>query len=163
MRVYRAAQSQIEQLVGKINGRYAKFDWTPIMLYTQPIPLLDLFCYYRAADICWTTPLRDGLNLVAKEYIVAHEGQDGVLVLSEFVGAAIELPQAILTNPYSTKRMDEAIEQALAMSPEEQKEKMAKMYETVTTYDVKYWADRLLDYFGNMTHETVDDREPVLK
>ncbi|MEA5508934.1 glucosylglycerol-phosphate synthase [Crocosphaera sp. UHCC 0190] len=158
MRVYKTAQSQIEQLVGRINGRYAKLDWTPIVLYTQPIPLLDLFCFYKVADICWTTPLRDGLNLVAKEYIVAHEGQNGVLILSEFVGAAIELPQAILTNPYSVKRMDEAIEKALIMCPEEQKERMAKMYHTVTTYDVKYWADRLLDYFGKLTHETVEER-----
>ncbi len=162
MRVYETAQKQIEQLVGNINGQYAKFNWTPIRLFTQPLSLEELFCYYRAADVCWTTPLRDGLNLVAKEYIVAHEGQDGVLILSEFVGAAIELPQAILTNPYSIDRMDEAIEQALAMTPEEQKERMAKMYETVTTYDVSYWADRLFKFFKDMKHETVSDKEPVL-
>ncbi|EAZ94166.1 glucosylglycerol-phosphate synthase [Crocosphaera chwakensis] len=162
MQVYQEAQREIEYLVGKINGRFAEFDWLPVRLFTQPIPLLDLFCYYKAADICWTTPLRDGLNLVAKEYIVAHEGKDGVLVLSEFVGAAIELPQAILTNPYSVKLMDEAIDKALDMSPEEQQEKMAKMYETVTKYDVKYWSDRLLDYFANMTREFVDEKEPAL-
>ena len=155
MRVYKTAQSQIEQVVGKINGRFAKLGWTPILLFTQPIPLRDLFCYYKAADICWTTPLRDGLNLVAKEYVVAHEGKDGVLVLSEFVGAAVELPEAILTNPYSINLMDKAIEQALEMSPEEQQERMSKMYETVTTYDVKYWADRLLDKFKNLKRETV--------
>ncbi len=155
MRVYKTAQGQIEQIVGKINGRFAKLGWTPILLFTQPVPLKDLLCYYKAADICWTTPLRDGLNLVAKEYIVAHEGKDGVLVLSEFVGAAVELPEAILTNPYSINRMDEAIEKALAMSPEEQKTRMEKMYQTVTTYDVKYWADRLLDKFKNLKRETV--------
>ncbi len=162
MEVYQEAQREIEYLVGKINGRFAEFDWLPVRLFTQPIPLLDLFCYYKAADICWTTPLRDGLNLVAKEYIVAHEGKDGVLVLSEFVGAAIELPQAILTNPYSVKLMDEAIDKALDMSPEEQQEKMAKMYDTVTKYDVKYWSDRLLDYFAKMTREFVDEKEPAL-
>ncbi|BBA78795.1 glucosylglycerol-phosphate synthase [cyanobacterium endosymbiont of Rhopalodia gibberula] len=154
MRVYETAQKQIEQLVGNINGQYAKFDWTPIRLFTQPLPLEDLFCYYRVADICWTAPLRDGLNLVAKEYIVAHEGKDGILILSEFVGAAIELPQAILTNPYSIDRMDQAIEEALAMSPEEQKERMTKMYETVTTYDVDYWANRLFKLFKDIKHET---------
>ncbi|MGP0128835.1 MAG: glucosylglycerol-phosphate synthase [cyanobacterium endosymbiont of Rhopalodia musculus] len=152
MRVYEIAQKQIEQLVGNINGQYAQFDWTPIRLFTQPLPLEDLFCYYRAADICWTAPLRDGLNLVAKEYIVAHEGKDGVLILSEFVGAAIELPQAILTNPYSIDRMDQAIDEALAMSPEEQKERMTKMYETVTTYDVDYWANRLFKLFQDIKH-----------
>ncbi len=161
MEVYKEAQREIEYLVGKVNGRFATFDWVPIRLSTQPIPLLDLFCYYKAADICWTTPLRDGLNLVAKEYIVAHEGKDGVLVLSEFVGAAIELPQAILTNPYSIRLMDEAIDKALDMSPEEQQENIAKMYETVTKYDVKYWSDRLLNYFAKMTRKSADEKEPV--
>ena len=155
MRVYDTAQSTIEQLVGQINGRFGKLDWMPVRLFTQPIPLPHLIAYYKAADICWTTPLRDGLNLVAKEYVVAHEGQDGVLVLSEFVGAAVELPNAVLTNPYSVDKMDEAIKQALAMSPEEQKERMSKMYKTVTTYDVKYWADRLLGKFNELKHETI--------
>lgn len=154
MRIYKTAQNQIEQLVGRINGRFAKLNWTPILLFTQPIPLPELICYYRVADICWTTPLRDGLNLVAKEYIVAHEGQDGALVLSEFVGAAVELPQAILTNPYSMDLMDEAIDKAIAMSPAEQKQKMSEMYEIVTKYDVRCWADRLLNLFKHLKHET---------
>lgn len=162
MRVYKNAQSQIEQLVGKINGRYAKLNWTPILLFTQPIPLTELLCYYKAADICWTTPLRDGLNLVAKEYIVAQQGNGGALILSEFVGAAVELPEAILTNPYSLDRMDEALDRALAMSPEEKQARMQKMYQTVTEYDVKYWADRLLDQFKHLKHETVTEKEPIL-
>ncbi len=155
MRVYKTAQTQIEQLVGRINGRFARFDWMPILLFTQPIPYADLICYYRAADICWTTPLRDGLNLVAKEYIVTHEKQDGVLVLSEFVGAAVELPEAVLTNPYSIDRMDEAIDRALEMPLAEQQEKMSKMYETVTKYDVQGWADRLFALFNNLKPEKV--------
>ena len=133
MRVYKTAQSQIEQLVGKINGRFAQLNWLPIALFTQPLPFHELVGLYKAADICWTTPLRDGLNLVAKEYIVAHGGKDGVLILSEFVGAAVELPEAILTNPYSIDRMNEAVDRALAMSPAEQEQTMAKMYQTVTT------------------------------
>lgn len=161
MRVYKTAQSTIEQLVGKINGRFGKLDWMPIRLFTQSLSFEELIAYYKAADICWTTPLRDGLNLVAKEYIVAHEGRDGVLILSEFVGAAVELPEAILTNPYSLDGMDRAIEQALVMSKEEQKERMTKMYQTVTTYDVKYWADRLLDKFHNLKHETFSEESEV--
>ena len=147
MRIYKTAQNQIEQLVGSINGRYGQLGWTPILLFTQPIPYDDLVCYYRAADICWTTPLRDGLNLVAKEYIVAHEGEGGVLILSEFVGAAVELPDAILTNPYSIDRMNDSIDQALAMPEKEQKERMAKMVKTVTEYDVQRWADHLFEMF----------------
>ncbi|RMF22363.1 MAG: glucosylglycerol-phosphate synthase [Cyanobacteria bacterium J083] len=155
MRVYKTAQSQIEQLVGKINGRFGKLSWMPIRLFTQPVPLSDLIAYYKAADICWTTPLRDGLNLVAKEYVVAHEGKDGVLILSEFVGAAVELPEAILTNPYSINLMDAAIEQALTMPVAEQQKRMAKMYETVTTYDVKYWAERLLNQFNHLQRQAL--------
>lgn len=155
MRVYEEAQERIEQLVGNINGQYAKLNWLPVLLFTQAISQVELNAYYKAADICWTTPLRDGLNLVAKEYIVAHGGKDGVLVLSEFVGAAVELPEAILTNPYSVRRMDEAIDQALDMSPEEQGDRMAKMYDTVTRYDVKYWADRLLSKFQGLQRQQV--------
>jgi len=150
MRVYEEAQNLIEQLVGEINGRFATFEWIPVMLFTQPIPFEDLMCYYRAADVCWTTPLRDGLNLVAKEYVVAREGKGGTLILSEFVGAAVELPEAILTNPYSMDRMDDAINQALDMPQAEQEQRMAKMYKTVTEYDVAHWGDHLFEKFQEM-------------
>ena len=143
MRVYKVAQSQIEQLVGKINGRFSKLDWTPILLFTEPVPFKDLMAVYRTADIAWIPPLRDGLNLVAKEYISAHQGQDGVLILSEFTGSAVELPDALLTNPYSDQHMDECIERALAMSPEEQRERMQKLYKAVQQYDVKEWANHM--------------------
>lgn len=147
MRVYKTAQNQIEQLVGKINGKFARLNWTPILLFAQPIPLADLMSYYHLADICWTTPLRDGLNLVAKEYVVAREGKGGVLVLSEFVGAAVELPEAVMTNPYSIDKMDEAIDRALDMDPAEAGDRMDTMYRTVTQYDVQYWAKRLFRLF----------------
>ena len=147
MRVYEEAQNLIEQLVGEVNGRFASFDWIPVMLFTQSMPFEDLICYYRAADVCWTTPLRDGLNLVAKEYVVARGGKGGNLVLSEFVGAAVELPEAILTNPYSMDRMDDAIDKALDMPQAEQERRMEKMYKTVTDYDVAYWGDRVFEKF----------------
>ncbi|MGF1495885.1 MAG: glucosylglycerol-phosphate synthase [Elainellaceae cyanobacterium] len=143
MRVYKTAQSQIEQLVGKINGRFAKLNWTPIILFTNSIPFEELIGFFKAADIGWITPLRDGLNLVAKEYVVAHEGQDGILILSEFTGSAVELPDAILTNPYSSTRMDESIDLALAMSPEEKKVRMTRMYQAIKRYDVQQWANHL--------------------
>ncbi|MBF2037100.1 MAG: glucosylglycerol-phosphate synthase [Leptolyngbyaceae cyanobacterium T60_A2020_046] len=143
MRVYKTAQSQIEQLVGRINGRFSKLNWTPIVLFTEPVPFQDLMAFYKAADIAWVPPLRDGLNLVAKEYISAHQGQDGVLILSEFTGSAVELPEAVLTNPYSDQHMDECIDLALSMSPEEQQQRMQKLYEAVRKYDVKEWANHM--------------------
>ncbi|MEM8603736.1 MAG: glucosylglycerol-phosphate synthase [Cyanobacteria bacterium P01_H01_bin.121] len=147
MRVYQTAQSEIEQLVGRINGRFSTLNWTPAILFTQPLSLPHLCAYYHVADICWTAPLRDGLNLVAKEYVLAKEGKDGVLVLSEFVGAAVELPQSILTNPYSINSMDAAIEQAIDMPEAERKERMAAMCKIVKQYDVQYWADHLFEMF----------------
>ena len=144
MRIYRTAQSEIERLVGKINGRFAKLSWTPIMLFTSALPLDEILALYAAADIAWITPLRDGLNLVGKEFVVAKDGKNGVLVFSEFAGAAVELPEAVLTNPYADSSMDRAIDQALAMGPEEQAERMGRMYEAVKAYDVDQWTTELL-------------------
>jgi glucosylglycerol-phosphate synthase len=161
MRVYKTAQSQIEQLVGKINGRFAKLNWTPIVLFTQPIPFEELISFFRAADIAWITPLRDGLNLVAKEFVCAHEGEDGILILSEFTGSAVELPDAILTNPYSSTRMDESIDLALSMSQEEKKERMGRMYQAIKRYDVQQWANHLFRE-ARASAESQKDKEPAL-
>ncbi|MEM8505177.1 MAG: glucosylglycerol-phosphate synthase [Cyanobacteria bacterium P01_D01_bin.1] len=143
MRVYQEAQQTIEQLVGQINGRFSNLGWTPIVLFTEPLPQEDLMAFFKAADVCWICPLRDGLNLVAKEYVAAHGGEDGVLILSEFTGSAVELPEALLTNPYSSTRMDECIDAALVMSPEEQKQRMTKLYKAICRYDVQQWANHL--------------------
>ena len=99
------------------------------------------FCH---ADICWITPLRDGLNLVAKEYAAARRNRGGVLVLSEFTGASVVLEGAVLTNPYSNHRMDEAIESALEMPEDEQRQRMEHMSGAVEAYTVRDWADEQL-------------------
>ncbi|MEO1093830.1 MAG: glucosylglycerol-phosphate synthase [Cyanobacteria bacterium J06638_28] len=144
MRVYRTVQREIEQVVGRINGRFARLNWRPVQFSTEPVSYETLMAYMQTADIAWITPLRDGLNLVAKEYVVAHGGQDGVLVLSEFTGAAVELPGAILTNPYAKRNMDTSIDQAIAMPKAEQASRMKPMYEALCQYDVQRWADHLL-------------------
>ena len=144
MRIYRDAQEEIEQLAGKINGRFANLGWTPVQLFTSPLPQAEILALYAAADIAWVTPLRDGLNLVAKEFVVAKGGKDGVLVFSEFAGAAVELPDAVLTNPYADRKMDESIDEALAMPLEEQQQRMERMYESIKAYDVDRWAKELL-------------------
>lgn len=143
MRIYRTVQREIEQLVGRINGRFARLNWCPVQFSTEPVPYETLMAYMKTADIAWITPLRDGLNLVAKEYVIAHGGHDGVLVLSEFTGAAVELPGAVLANPYSSRNMDAAIDQALAMPVAEQNARMAPMYEALCRYDVQQWANHL--------------------
>ncbi|MEM9245157.1 MAG: trehalose-6-phosphate synthase, partial [Cyanobacteria bacterium P01_F01_bin.153] len=111
-------------------------------------------CLSHNEGCVWITPLRDGLNLVAKEYVIAKNGEKGALILSEFVGAAVELPEAVLTNPYSMDKMDASLDLALDMSEEEQKRRMQAMYKTVTTYDVDHWAGRLFDLFGQTRPNT---------
>lgn len=102
MTVYNELQSQIEQAVGRINGRFARIGWTPLQFFFRSLPFEEVSAWYAMADVMWITPLRDGLNLVAKEFVAAQGllGGRGVLVLSEFAGAAAELKGALLTNPH---------------------------------------------------------------
>ena len=150
MQAYKSTQKEIEHLVGNINGHYSKLDWSPIMLTTRPVPFNELICYYKAADICWITPLRDGLNLVAKEYIASKAGSAGVLILSEFAGSSVELPDAIKVNPFSGMDMDRAIDAALDMEEAESITRMKKMYEIVRKYDIVYWSNHVLGQFKNL-------------
>lgn len=151
MKIYEETQREIESLVGRINGRFSKLDWTPVVLFSNAIPFERLLAYYNVADICLTTPLRDGLNLVAKEFVAAKRGEGGVLVLSEFAGCAVELPQAVLTNPYSNRAMDSALDQALDMPSDEASHRMAAMGKVVRHYDMSHWASRVAAQFEAIT------------
>lgn len=150
MAVYRETQADVDQMVGSIHGRYATLDWGPIMHFSTPIPFEELVCWFNVADICWTTPLRDGLNLVAKEYVAAHRGEGGVLVLSEFTGVAAELQHAVPTNPYASDSLAQSIDRALAMDPVEQRTRMAAMYENVCKYDIGHWAEHIFKQFDRV-------------
>ena len=145
MQIYEDTQRSVEEMVGRINGKYSLIDWVPIRLSTRRVPYEEMVAWFKEADICWITPLRDGLNLVAKEYVAARKDLGGTLVLSEFTGASVLLNGAILTNPYSQKRMDEAIEQAISMKPEEQKQRMLTMTSAVEAYTVKDWAEEQIN------------------
>lgn len=147
MSAYRAAQREVERLVGSINGKYGNLSWTPIMLSTRGVPFDQLVCYYRAADVCWITPLRDGLNLVAKEFIAAQNGDPGVLILSEFAGAAVELAESVNVNPYSARSMDAAIDAALDMDEEERARRLDSMRKRVRDWDVDVWARHVRERF----------------
>lgn len=161
MTVYRNVQREIEQIAGRINGRYSTFGWQPLVLFTHAIPFEELVAYYRCADICWITPLRDGLNLVAKEYVAARKGEDGALVLSEFTGAAIELSDAVLANPYSARAMDEAIDRALDMPAAERKARLERMWKSVHHYDSTQWARHTLARFAELSGTTATRTEKV--
>lgn len=141
---YQELRLDIEQLVGRINGDYGSAGWSPISYLYRTIPFEEIVALYVAADIMLVTPLRDGMNLVAKEYIASRVDGDGVLILSEFAGAAEQLRSALLVNPYDVDRMAETIEQAAAMSVPEQKTRMQPLQRTVRRSDVFEWARQCL-------------------
>lgn len=141
MKIYEDTQRSIEEMAGRINGRFSLIDWVPIRFSTRRIPYEEMVAWFTQSDVCWITPLRDGLNLVAKEYAAARKDSSGVLVLSEFTGASVVLDGAVLTNPYSHRRMDEAIEQALEMPENEQKRRMRTMTTAVESFTVQDWAE----------------------
>ena len=143
MAVYEQVQQELEGLAGRINARHAQFDWQPVHLMSTPIPFHELAAFYRQADVCWITPLADGLNLVAKEFVASRTDGDGALVLSEFAGVSVELPHAVLCNPFSTRSMDHAIDQALDMPEEERRQRMTEMRSVVRNHTIGDWADDL--------------------
>ena len=141
MTIYRQLQTQIEQAVGRINGKHSRLDWTPVRFFARPLPFEEVVAHYAAADVMWITPLRDGLNLVAKEFVATQglEGGRGVLVLSEFAGAAAELKGALLTNPHDPADLTAALAQALAMHPDEAEGRLRQLLGIVEEYDVDRW------------------------
>ncbi|MGJ6122017.1 trehalose-6-phosphate synthase [Mycolicibacterium fluoranthenivorans] len=142
---YIEMREDIERQVGHINGEYGEVGRPVVHYLHRPIPRDDLIAFFVAADIMLVTPLRDGMNLVAKEYVACRSDLGGALVLSEFTGAAAELRQAYLCNPHHTDGVKEAIEQALTQSPEEGKRRMRAMRRQVLAHDVDRWARSFLD------------------
>ena len=147
MTIYEELLSQIEQTVGRINGQFAQVGWTPVQFFFRALPFEELVSYYTMADVMWITPLRDGLNLVAKEYIATQgltQGS-GRLVLSEFAGAAAELRGAILANPHHPQDLADTCYYALAMSRSEAQNRLSEAFEVVSRYDIDYWGREFID------------------
>jgi trehalose 6-phosphate synthase/phosphatase len=142
---YRRFRRDVSSLVGQINGEFGTPTWTPIQYIHRSIPGDVLVALYRAADVMLVTPLRDGMNLVAKEFPASRIDDDGVLVLSEFAGAADELTDAVLVNPYDVDATAEAIHRALTMDATERTHRMQRLRRTVEENDVHRWAGRFLE------------------
>ncbi len=142
---YQRIRQSLEGLSGRINGEYADVDWVPVRYVNQGYPRDQLAGIYRAAKIGLVTPLRDGMNLVAKEYVAAQDPEDpGVLVLSRFAGAAEQMGDALLVNPYSAEEVSDALFQALRMSKDERIARWERLMAGVQEQDVTWWADRFL-------------------
>ena len=137
---YMQIRTKVEQQVGHVNGRWGTPEYVPVHYMYRNLPPEELVAHYVAADVMAVTPLRDGMNLVAKEYVTTRLEHDGVLVLSEFAGAARELKQALLVNPHDIDGMAAVLDRALRMPGQEQRQRMATLRRNVVRNDVHLWA-----------------------
>ena len=141
---YQQLRVEIEQHVGRINGEYGQAGWSPVSYLYRTLPFEEIIALYVAADVMLVTPLRDGMNLVAKEYVACRVDADGVLILSEFAGAAEQMRSAVIVNPYDVDGVIAALEQATSMPDRERRTRMRKLQRVVRESDVFEWADRCL-------------------
>ncbi len=141
---YRLLNETIEQLAERINQRFGKKDYSPIIMLRSHHEPPEVFRFYRAADVCFVSSLHDGMNLVAKEFVAARSDLKGVLVLSEFTGAARELTEALIVNPYDLEECSEALATALAMPEDEQRDRMRSMRSILVQFNVYRWAGKML-------------------
>ncbi|MCQ0111272.1 trehalose 6-phosphate synthase/phosphatase [Zhouia amylolytica] len=138
---YQKLKRETDELVGRINGKFATVSWTPIWYFYRSMPFDNLIDLYTSADVALITPLRDGMNLVAKEYIATRVNNDGVLILSEMAGASIEMSEALLINPTSYEEIADAIKKAIEMPVEEQKSRNHILQKRLARYSVEKWAE----------------------
>ena len=147
---YKRLKEEIDLLVGRINGKYGTIHWTPIHYFYRSFSLHSLSAFYRMADVALVTPMRDGMNLVCKEYIASKLDQKGVLILSEMAGASKELSDAILINPNDIEQMVEAIHEALVMPPEDQIAHIKVMQESLKRYNIHHWVKIFFERLNNV-------------
>jgi trehalose 6-phosphate synthase/phosphatase len=165
---YKNLKKETDELVGRINGKFATVNWTPIWYYYRAMNFDDLIDLYMNSDIAMITPLRDGMNLVAKEFVSTRVNLDGVLILSEMAGASIELFDSILVNPFDLDQMSESILKALEMPAHEQKRRMLTMQKRLSRYTVQRWAKDFIDSLSkkssiNLEKETIEINKTIEK
>jgi len=148
---YRKFRREVEQLVTRINGRFGTPTWMPIHYMHQSLEEADLMALYRAADVMLVTPVRDGMNLVAKEFVACRGDESGTLVLSEFAGAAADLDEALVVNPYDIGGVADAVHEALVMDGAERRRRMRLLRARVFEHDVHWWVREFLGALGQ-TH-----------
>ena len=141
---YQDLRTEVNRLVGEINGKLGTPGWTPVVYINRSIERAELVALYKLADVCWVGSLRDGMNLVAKEYVACKAEGDGVLVLSEFAGAAAEMGEALLINPFDEERTASSIERALTLDEDERRRRMDQLHSRILHNNVFRWGERFL-------------------
>ena len=145
---YKELRREVDETVGKINGEFSTPGWTPIVYLRRNLPPSELAALYALADVAWVAPLRDGFNLVAKEYVACQRQGAGVLVLSEFAGAAAEMGEALMINPYDVEHTAATIRRALEMPATERSERMTALHKRVTRNNVFAWGEHFTKYLA---------------
>lgn len=160
---YHKLKEELELLVGRINGKYSSLNWTPIHYFYRGLPFNKLSALYGLADVAMVTPLRDGMNLVCKEYIASRLDKTGVLILSEMAGAAKELTDAIIINPNDQLEIVESLKQALEMPEEEQIRRNTDMQQKLQRYDIHHWVKMFMKGLKHTKEEQKKLKEKNLK
>jgi trehalose 6-phosphate synthase len=155
---YRAARAGIVATSERVNARFGSGGYRPIVLLETHHEPAEVYRLYRAADVCYVGSLHDGMNLVAKEFVCARSDRRGVLVLSRFAGAAQQLGEAVIVDPYQIERSAEALGSALRMPQREQAARMGRLRENVSTFDSRWWAEQLLRDAGQVSGAAEPDR-----
>ena len=157
---YKKLKRDTDEIVGRINGKFATVNWTPIWYYYREISFEDLIELYMISDIAMITPVRDGMNLVAKEFVATRVDMDGVLILSEMAGAAKELFEAVTVNPFDLNSMADSILKAIKMPKDEQKRRNITMQKRLKRYTVQYWAN---EFFKALYKKSKKTKEVSVK
>ena len=155
---YIKLKKQTDEIVGRVNGKFASVNWTPIWYYYRSMSFDELIDLYTISDIAMITPVRDGMNLVAKEFVATRVDGDGVLILSEMAGASKELYESITVNPFDLNKMSDMILQAIKMPKKEQIERNRSMQERLSRYTVNYWAN---DFMKNLISRAKSNQNSV--
>jgi trehalose 6-phosphate synthase len=158
---YAELRKHVEEEVRRINMRYQTSRWKPIVLIDRQCDHEEVNRWYRIADVCLVTSLHDGMNLVAKEFVAARDDEDGVLVLSKFTGAAVELRDALIVNPYDTEEVAEAIHRGLDMPREERRLRMQQMRRQVMEHNIYRWAAMVLGDLRDVRLESMDSETQI--
>jgi trehalose 6-phosphate synthase/phosphatase len=149
---YQDLKRQVDELVGEINGVYSRTTWTPLQYVHRNLPFHEICALLRRADVALVTPLRDGMNLVAKEYVACQENRAGALILSEFAGASSEMGEAFFVNPYDEEGMAARIAEVLALPEEHLRERMSALHQRICRRNVNVWTQKFLASLRNVQH-----------
>jgi trehalose-6-phosphate synthase len=156
---YHDLLGEVEAEADRINWRFQNSKWRPIVFLKRHHSHKEIQRYYRTADVCMVTALHDGMNLVAKEFVASRDDEQGVLILSQFTGAARELRDALMVNPYDVERVANTIQYALVMQPEDRQRRMERMRRVVQENNVYRWAGNLITELSEIRLDTPHSAE----